>query len=288
MMRLTLCTLALLSCVSFEGEALAQVYPTKPVRIVVSASPGGGDDFVTRIIAPRLAEALGQQLFVENRPGAGGLVGQTFVSKAAPDGYTLLLGGGSMAGSRYVNANVSYDVLRDFTPVSQVETAPFFMIVHPSVPAKNLKDYIALARSKPGKMNFGTNGTGQIPYWSAILFNSMARIEAVEIQYKDSASVNVMAGQIDYSFAPAIVVVSNREKLRALAVTTATRADVLPDVPTVAEAALPGYEMYASRSILGPAGMSRDIVASLNKAIGRALTTPEVRDRFIKSGSQPT
>ena len=141
-------------------------WPEKPVRIIIAAGPGGGDDFVTRLIAPKLAEMFGQQFIVENRPGAGGFIGQSSVQKAPPDGYTLLLAGGSMAGARYVNAQVTYDVLRDFTPISLVETSPFAMVVHPSVPAKNLKEYIALARSQPGKMTYGTAGAGQGPFWA--------------------------------------------------------------------------------------------------------------------------
>jgi tripartite-type tricarboxylate transporter receptor subunit TctC len=270
-------------------DAAAQAYPAKPVRIVVASGPGSGDDFVTRVIANKLGEMLGQQFIVDNRPGAGGFIGQSFVIKAPPDGYTLLLGGGSMAGARFVNAAVTYDILRDFTHISLVETSPFVLVVHPSVPARNLKEYIALARSKPGKMTFATIGAGQIPYWSVILFNNMTRINATEIQYKGVAEslVAVMSGEVDYTFSPAVGAVSNRAKLRSLAVTTTTRSPMLPDVPTMEEAALPGYAMPAWRSILGPAGMRREIVESLNNAITRALTAPDLRDLMLKAGSEP-
>ncbi len=264
-------------------------WPEKPVRIITATGPAGGDDFVTRLIAPKLGELLGQQFIVENRPGAGGLIGQTAVLKSLPDGYTFLLAGGSMAGARFVNAQVTYDVLRDFTPVSLVETSSFVMIVHPSVPAKSLKEYIGLARSQPGKMTYGTIGAGQIPYWSALLFNSMARIQSVEVAYKGigDAEVDVMAGRIDYFFTALVNAVGNKAKLRALGVTGATRSPVLPEVPTIAEAALPGYEMPAWRSIMGPAGIRRDIVASLNAAIGRTLAMPDIRERFQVAGSEP-
>jgi tripartite-type tricarboxylate transporter receptor subunit TctC len=194
-----------------------------------------------------------------------------------------------MAGARYVNASITYDLMRDFTPVSLVETSPFVLLVHPSVPAKTLKAYIALARSAPGKMTFATLGAGQIPYWSAYLFNASARIEAIEIAYGTSgaALVDIMAGRVDYYFAPVVAAVSNKDRVRALAVTTANRAAMLPEVPTVAEAALPGYEMPAWRSIMGPAGIRRDIVDTLNAAIGRALSAPDVRDRLLKAGSEP-
>jgi tripartite-type tricarboxylate transporter receptor subunit TctC len=203
----------------FAGRAIgAEAYPVKPVRIIVASGAGGGDDIMTRLVATKLSDQLGKQFITENRPGAGGMIGQTVVAKSLPDGYTLLLGGGSMAGARYVNAAVTYDVLRDFSPISLVAISPYFLLVHPSVPARNVKEYIELARSRPGKMTFGTPGAGQTPYWSVMLFNSMARINAVEIQYKtgSSAVVDLMAGQIDYYFAPLNAVVSNGPKLRAL------------------------------------------------------------------------
>lgn len=271
------------------GHAQTGKWPEKVVRIVVATAPGGGDDFVTRLIAPKLGELLGQQFIVENRPGAGGMIGQTAVMKSPADGYTWLLAGGSMAGARYVNAAVTYDVLRDFTPVSLLETAQFVMLVHPAVPARNAKEYVALARSQPGKMTYGTLGAGQIPYWAAILFNNMAGIKAVEVPYKGfgEALTDLMAGRVDYYFAPSPIAVSYQAKLRALAVTGTTRLPVLPEVPTMAEAALPGYDMPAWRSIMGPAGVRRDIVASLNAAIGRTLAMPDVREKMLFVGSEP-
>jgi tripartite-type tricarboxylate transporter receptor subunit TctC len=268
----------------------AESYPIKPVRIIVAAGPGGGDDFVSRVIAAKLGESLGQQFIVDNRPGAGGFIGQSFVLKSPPDGYTLLLAGGSMAGARFANAAVTYDVLRDFTPLSLVETSPFVLVVHSAVPARNLKEYMALARSRPGKMTFASIGAGQIPYWSVMLFNSTARINAVEIQYKaiGEALVGVMSGEVDYTFTASVGAVTNKAKLRALGVTTTKRSAMLPDVPTLEEAGLPGYAMPAWRSIMGPAGMSRELVASLNAAIGQALAAPDVRERFLKAGSEPT
>ena len=268
-------------------DAAAQSYPSKPVRIIVPANPGSGDDLITRVIASKLSDSFGQQFLADNRPGAGGFIGQSFVAKSLADGYTLLLGGGSMAGARYVNAAVTYDVLRDFTQISLAATIPSFLVVHPSVPARNVKEFIALVRSRPGKMTFGTQGAGQMLYWNAMLFNNRAGINAVEIQYKGGVPVAVMSGELDYAFITASVVVTNQARLRVLAVTTAKRALQFPDVPTIHEAALPGYEMAAWASILGPAGMPRDIVASLNTAISRALAMPDVRDRFLKAGLEP-
>lgn len=274
----------LAACAS--AASAADPYPAKPVRIVVAAAAGGGDDFAARQVASKMSELLGQQFFIENRPGAGGMIGQTFVARSAPDGYTLLLAGGSMAGARYVNANVSYDLLRDFTPISLVETAPFVLVVHPALPARSTREFIALARSQPGKMTFATLGPGQIPYWSAAMFNGMSGIDAVEVQYKSlgDALSDVIAGRVDYYFAPLVNALGNKEKLRALAVTTRERSEMMPEVPTMAET-LPGYEMPAWRSIMGPAGMRPEVVEILNKAIERSLASPEVRERYLKGGS---
>jgi tripartite-type tricarboxylate transporter receptor subunit TctC len=179
-------------------------------------------------------------------------------------------------------------VLRDFTPVSLLETSQFVMVVHPSVPARNAKEYVALARSQPGKMTYATLGAGQIPYWSAILFNNMAGIKAVEVAYKGfgEAISDILAGRVDYYFAPSVTAVAYKTKLRALAVTSLTRSAVFPEVPTMSEAALPGYDMPAWRSIMGPAGVRRDIVASLNGAIARALEMPDVREKMLNAGSE--
>jgi tripartite-type tricarboxylate transporter receptor subunit TctC len=271
-----------------HGQSLK--WPQKAVRIVVPTGTGGNDDFTVRTITPKLTELLGQQFIVDNRPGAGGLIGQTLVLKSPPDGYTLLLAGGSMAGARYVNANATYDVLRDFTPISLVQTTQYVMLVHPGVPARNLKEYIRLGRSQPDKMTYGTIGPGQMPYWCAMLFNSMARINAVEVTYKTGAAavLDVMGGRLDYYFTASPAVVANRAKVRPLAVTGATRLSVFPEVPTISEAALPGYEMPGWSSVMGPAGMPREIVDSLNAAIARTLNMPEIRDRLQNLGSEVT
>ena len=286
-----LCTFTLVwSALSLVNIAVAQSYPSKPVRIIVASGGGSPDDTVSRLIAPKLSESLGQQFVVENRPGAAGMIGQTLVASAPPDGYTLLYAGGSMAGSRLVNANFKLDVLRDLTPVSLLTTGKFFLVVHPSVPVRNLKEYIALARSSPGKMTYVTTGAGQMPYWDAVLFNSMAGIKAVEVPYKVSSEglVDVIAGRVDYYFVGSPAAVANKGRLRVLAVTTATRSTALPDVPTIAEAALPGYDMPSWGSLVGPGGMRSDIVNALNTAVARALGAPDVRERILAIGSEPS
>jgi tripartite-type tricarboxylate transporter receptor subunit TctC len=271
------------------GAAIAQTYPSKPVRIIVAVGPGSADDFTARQVAAKLSEVLGQQFIVENRPGAGGMIGQTHVAKSPPDGYTLLLAGGSMAGAKYVNANMGYELARDFTPISLVETSPFVLVINPALPARTVSEFIAHARANPGKLTFGTLGAGQIPYWSVALFNSMARIEAVEVQYKSvpDAVVDIITARLDYSFVPVLNAVGNREKLRALGVTTRERAELLPDVPAMSEAGLAGYEMPAWRSIMGPAGISPETVRILNQAIAKSMAAPDLRERFAKAGSVP-
>ncbi len=270
--------------------AHAQTYPAKPVRVIVAGGAGSGDDFYGRLIAGKLGELLGQQFIVDNRPGAGGLIGHQFVIKSAPDGYTLMLGGSSMTGTRFVNANVNYDVSRDFTPVSPIEASPFALLVHPSLPARNVNEFIALARSSRGKVSTANLGGGQMPFWCSVLLRTMARIETVDVPYKSGAAaiVDLIAGQVDSYFAPSVNAITNRHRVRVLAVTGATRSAMLPDVPTMAEAALPGYDLTTWRSIVGPAGINREVVDTLNQAITRALAMPDVRDRILKAGSEPT
>jgi tripartite-type tricarboxylate transporter receptor subunit TctC len=276
----------LVELLALHAAIAADAYPVKPVRIIVATGAGGVDDFTARQVAFKLSELLGQQFIVENHPGAGGMIGQTFVAKSSPDGYTLLLAGGSMAGAHYVNANITYNLLRDFTPVSLLVTLPFVLVVNPALPARGVKEFIELARSRPGRMTFGTLGAGQIPYWGAVLFNTRAGIDALEIPYKSSAEAitDVITGRIDYFFAPAVNAVGSKDKLRVLAVTTRVRSEMLPDVPTIAETALPGYDMPAWGSIVGPAGMNAEVVQILNKAIARSLASTDLRERFLKAG----
>ena len=281
--------LALLVIPLVVGAGFAADYPIKPVRIVVASAPGGGDDFTSRVLADQLSVQLSQQFVVENRPGAAGVIGQLSVAKAPPDGYTLLLAGGSMAGARFVNANATYDLARDFTPISTIETSPFVLIVNAALPVRSLKEFMNHAHARPGKLSYATTGAGQIPYWAALLLNKMAGIEAVEVPYKNGGETitDVISGRVDYTFAPLVVAVAVKDKVRILGVSSAGRSEALPDAPSIAEAGLPGYEMPGWRSIMGPAGMPSDVVAILNRAIQRALTSPDLRDRYLKAGSTP-
>ena len=267
----------------------AGAYPEKPIRMIVAAAAGGGDDIPARLLAAKMSEVLGQQMVVENRPGAGGMIGQTFVAKAPPDGYTLLLAGGSMAGSHYVNANMGYDLQRDFTPISLIETVPWAFVANPALPVKTVKEFIAYAKARPGKLSYGTIGAGQIPYWSVRLFNSMTGIDALEVTYKSipDALVDVIAGRLDYLFPAVANAVTSKDKVRVMAVTSRMRAEVLPEVPTLIESGL-DYEMPAWRSIMGPAGMKREVVEVLNAAMVKSLASPDLREKLAKAGGVAT
>jgi tripartite-type tricarboxylate transporter receptor subunit TctC len=286
MAKLLQALLAILAASFSVFSFSADPYPIKPVKIVVATGAGTVDDLPARIVAEKLSQLLGQQFFIENRPGAGGSIGQTFVMKSAPDGYTLLLAGGSMAGARYANAQVTYDVLRDFTPVSLLLTSEFALAVNPALPARDVKELIAYAKKNPGKVTYGTIGAGQMPYWNLMLFNSLTGINVVEVPYKATPEVltDIIAGRVDYYITGLTSFLPVKDKLKILAVTTSTRSELVPDVPTMAEAALPGYDMPTWQSIMGPAGMQREHVALLNKAIGQSLASPEVRDRLQKAG----
>jgi len=266
-------------------------YPTKPVRIVVATGAGTTDDIAARVVAARMAELLGQPFFIENRPGAGGSIGQTFVMRAPPDGYTLLLAGGSMAGARYANANVTYDVLKDFTPISLLGSNAFALVVNSSLAVKDVKDLIAYAKANPGKVTYGTIGAGQIPYWSVNLFNNMAGIQSLvhEVPYKATPDVltDIVAGRVDYYITGVGAILPLKDKLRVLGVTTQARDVALPDVPPIAET-LPGYDMPAWVSLMGPAKMQPEHVQVLNTAIRESLATPQVRERYLKAGFMPT
>jgi tripartite-type tricarboxylate transporter receptor subunit TctC len=287
-MRTPLKAVLLILLALLGGTAQSQDYPNKPVRLIVPAAPGGGDDFATRVLAEQLTKILQQPFIVENRPGAGGLIGQTAVQQSPPDGYTLLLAGASMAGARFVNANANYDVLKDFTPIALIEQAPFVLVINPNLPVKDVREFIAYAKAREGKITYGTIGRGQMPFWAVNLFNQRAGIQATEIQYKgvSDATVDLIAGRLDYFILPLVSALASKDKLKLLAVTTATRSESAPDVPALSEA-LPGYDMPAWRSIMGPAGMPKNTVDILSKAIAQAIAAPDLRERYIKAGSTP-
>ncbi|MGH8616559.1 MAG: Bug family tripartite tricarboxylate transporter substrate binding protein [Burkholderiales bacterium] len=271
--------------------ALAQTYPSKTIRIIITAAPGGSDDFMGRLLAQRLTEAFGRQAVADNRPGGGALIGRELVARSAPDGYTLLMAGSAMAALPALRPNVKLDLIQDFTPISLFATYPLMLVVHPSVPAKSVKELIALARAQPGKLNYGTSGTGQGPHLATELFMSMAKINLTHIPYQGSgpAYIDLMAGRVDMVFgviAAALQQVRNG-KVRGLGVTGAKRTPAAPEFPTIAESGLPGYEFPSWMGVYGPAGMPRDVVMRLNAEIQKMSVMPEVRKQMLDTGLEP-
>ena len=282
----------LLATVFFAaGEVSAQAYPTKPIRLVAPSTPGDAPDVIARLVAERLSGVLGQQVVVENRPGAGGVVGSEIVAKAAPDGYTLIMGN---AGSHGINAAVysklPYDILKDFAPVSQIAIAPNIFVVNPALPVHTMPEFIAYAKARPGQLSYASGGNGSSSHMSMKLLKSMAGIDIVHVPYKGStpALTDVISGQdavMSVNMPPAVPHVK-AGTLRALAVTTRTRAPSMPDLPTVAET-LPGYETVAWFGVLAPAGTPKDVINRLSVEIAKIARSPDMRERLAGMGAEP-
>ena len=282
-------TLALCCLLAVSTLVQAQSYPSRPVRLVVPLSPGGFADTPTRMLAPRLTEQLGRQFFVENKPGAGGTIGADFVAKSAPDGYTLLVTGTPHVISAHLYKKLPYDALRDFTHIALIASGPYALVVNPQkLPVSSVKELITAARAQPGKIDFASSGNGSAQHLVGALFNSMAGIDLNHVPYKGSgpAMQDLLAGQVGVSFAgvPNVLGHVRSGRLRALGVTTAKRWSELPDVPTLAEAGVPGYEATLWLNVSGPAGMPADIVQRLNNEIAKALKDPEVQNNFRTGG----
>ena len=286
------CAITCMILLSTAGAVHAADYPVKPVRMVVAYPAGGGDDLHARLVSEKLAQIYGKQFIVDNRPSAGGVLGFELVSKAAADGYTLLLGGANITIVQHLRKHVSFDVLKDLTPVSQVSSFQLMMVTHPSVPVRSVRDLIALAKAHPGKLSFGSSGVGATPHLSGELFKHMAGVDIVHIPYKGgtAALTDLLAGRIELyigTMATVTPLVKNN-KVRALAVTGGRRSSLLPQVPTMAESGLAGYELSSWYGILGPAGIPRDVLASLNAAIGKAIQMPDVVARLASVSVEAT
>ena len=275
------------------SKASAQTYPTKPIKIVATFAPGGASDILARIIGQKLTESWGQPVIVENRAGAGGIVGTEYVARSTPDGYTLVVGYiGTHAVNPSLYAKLSYDAVSDFAPVAFLASIPSALVVHPSVPAKSVQELIALAKSKPGQLNYGSGGVGTAPHLAAELFKTLTGVNMVHIPYKGSgpAVADLLSGQISLMFNTMIQTIPHVKEgtVRALAITGATRSDALPDLPTIAEAGVPGYDMVGWFGILAPAGTPKDVVSKLNTEIVRILNMPDVKTRLSDLGAEPT
>ena len=272
-------------------QGLAQTdnkFPERSIRFVVPFPPGGGNDILARAIAPRVAEAFGQSVVVDNRAGAGGNIGSEFVAKSAPDGYTILMASNQITINPWLDNNVPFDIEKDFVAVALVASVPMVLVVNPSVPAQDLKSFIALVKADPSKFNHSTPGTGTAQHIAFEVFNYSAGVKVTHVPYKGTgpAIADLIGGQVQ----SAIGTMASLEpyvkagKVRALGVTTAARSAAMPDVPTIAEAALPGFEVPLWYSILAPANTPKDIVAKLSAEIGKALADPPTKERLTGQG----
>jgi len=288
--QLALC--ALTACLSAASTAAyAQGYPTKPVRLVVPAAPGGGTDISARMIAPKLSEYLGQQVVVENRAGGGTNIGVEFVARAAPDGHTLLMGISSLTINPHTQSKIPYDAVKDFAPVSQVVVVPHLLVSHPSLPARSVKELIAFAKTRPGQLNFASGGVSSNPHLAMELFLSRTGLKMVHVPYKGvgPALGDLVAGHVSLTMAnilSALPQVKNG-RIRAIGVSSIKRATVTPDIPTIAEAGVPGYEVVQWFGILAPANTPREIIAKVHAVTVRALQDPAIKERFISDGGEP-
>ncbi len=282
----------LLAAFACAGAGAAD-YPVKPLRIVIGFPPGGFVDLTARVISGPLGASLGQQVIVENRGGAGGIVGTEFVARAAPDGYTLTVGSaGTHAVNQSLYRKLPYDVLRDFQPIARLADAPSILAVHPSLPSRSVKELVALARARPGQILYASAGSGTSTHLAAALFEHLAQIKLVHVPYKGGgpAIVDVIAGQVPVTFGTAASVSPHTKsgRLRGLAVTGGQRSAVLPDLPTIAESGVPGYEMLNWLGLFAPAATPRAAVEKLSAEALRVVRSTEVRDRLNGAGAEPS
>lgn len=286
-MRITL----LVALALASAAVSAQNYPTRTVRIVVPYAPGGNTDFTARVIAGKLTEIFGQQVVVENRAGGATNIGSDLVAKAAPDGYTILMGGASNAINMSLYQKLPYDTLRDFAPVSLCVKGANVLAVHPSVPVKNIKELIALAKTKPGKLNYASSGLGSSNQMAGELFKMMAGVNIVHVPYKGNAPAltDTIGGQVEMIFSgvPLLVPHIQGGRIRAIGIGSLKRFPALPQVPTIDEAGLKGYEATTWFGMLAPIKTPKEIVARLNVEVGKILASAEVSEKFINEGVEP-
>ena len=276
--------------IALGGSAAAQPYPAKPVRLIVPFAPGGGSDLVGRVLARKLSASLRQQFVPDNRAGAGGRIGTELVAKSPPDGYTLLFGTSSvMVIAPSVYSSLPFDMPRDFTPISLVGSTAYVLIAHPSVPVRNVKDLIALAKSRPGRLTFASSGAGALSHLSGELFTTLAGVKMVHVPYKGSSpgTFSVAAGETDTMFSnllPALPLVKSG-RLRALGVTSTKRSSLLPDVPPIKDS-MPGFVVEQLYGLLGPAKLPADIVKLLNTETAKAVQAPDTKEKLLADGSE--
>ena len=280
----------LLSCTSVT-LAYAQPYPSKPLHLIVPYAAGGGADIVARTLAQKLSESMGQQVVVDNRAGAAGNIGAALGAKAAPDGYTLLLITNTHATNASLYTKVGYDLAKDFAPITLMSETPLILAVHPSLPARSVKELVAVAKSRPGQLHYSTGGNGSSAHTAAQLFVSMAGIDLVHVPYKGNVeqTTALMSGyvQLTFSTMSGLLPQVKAGRLRALAMTAVKRAPAAPDIPTIAESGYPGYEVINWTGVVVPTGTSKDIIAKLHTEFLKALGAPDVKNRYAGQGVEP-
>jgi tripartite-type tricarboxylate transporter receptor subunit TctC len=282
------CTAALLTLT--QGQALAQAYPSKPVKIIVPFGPGGFTDVVARILGVKLGESLGQSVVIENKPGAGSMIGTDQVAKSAPDGHTLVIVSSTHVISPWIYKNVPYDPIKGFTPITKLVDSPYVLLTNPKVPVKNVQEFIALAKANPDKIHYASSGNGSAQHLIGGMFASMTKTQLKHVPYRSSnlASTDLVAGVVESSFAGVPNALSHvpNGRLNALAVTSAKRIPQLPNVPTMQEAGVPGYDATIWLAMLAPAGTPANIVSRLNTEIGKIMNNPENQKAFFDAGVQ--
>src|SRR5688572_27021421 len=285
-------TMLALMCLSCSMAQAADTYPSRPIRLILPIAPSGGSDITARALAPKLVEALGQQVVIDNRPGGGGTIGMTLAARAAPDGYTLVHSSiGPVAIDSSLHSKMPYDTLKDFTPIARMVSALNILVVHPSLPVKSVKDLIAYTKANPKKLNYGSSGLGHADHMAAEIFNSMVGVKMQHIMYKGGAPAmtELLGGNIELIFSTVSTAITfiKAGRIRPIAVTSAKRVDLFPDIPTVAEGGLPGFVVDNWYCVLGPKGLPKPIVQRLHKEYNRALAQPEVVKRLEPLGIFP-
>jgi tripartite-type tricarboxylate transporter receptor subunit TctC len=291
MARCTLQFLIATAALAWALPAFSQPFPAKPLRIIVGFSAGSTTDLIGRVLASKLTDSIGQQVVVDNRPGAGANIAAELVAKAAPDGYTILLANAGIATGATAYVKLNFSALRDFTPVTQVSATPHMLVTHPSLPPRTIKALIEFTRARPGELNFASTGHGNSDHLAAELFSYMTGVKMVHVTYRGGplAINDLLTGQIAMYFAgvPVALPFVKSERLRALGVTGAKRTSVLPNVPTIAEAGVPGYEHILWGMLLVPAATPKEVVDRLNAEATKALGAPDARERYLAMGVEP-
>ncbi len=291
LIKAALAACAVLTCLSPIASSAQPHYPSKPVRLIVGQAPGGATDVIARLVSPKLGEQLGQQVIVENRTGAAGSIGAAFIAKSAPDGYNLLVASSSYAINPSLYTDMPFDPARDLLPVTLIAEAPFLLVVHPSMPVHSVKELVALAKQKPGTLNFASGGNGSSGHLAGELFKFLAGVNIVHIPYKGAgpALVDVMAGQVHFTFGSVLSSMGHVKsgRLRGLGVTGAKRSSGAPELPTIAEAGVKGYQTTSWYGLLAPANTSSQIVNLLSVSMNKAVQSPEVKNKILNDGAEP-